>query len=75
MATRVNAHEERLATLNSVMNVISVLDQSAPRRTVTDRWLDLRALLPAFETEHDGDDNWAQFLAPPAPRAMQEGEH
>ena len=57
MATRTNAQEERLATLRSVMNVIAILDQSAPRRAASNNGFDLRALLPPL-SEHDADENW-----------------
>ena len=61
MATRLNGHEERLATLNSVMNVLAVLEQSHPRRSVADRWLDLRMSLPAVEGPQTGDESWDDF--------------
>ncbi|MDQ2682764.1 MAG: hypothetical protein M3Y37_04495 [Chloroflexota bacterium] len=65
MATRLNGHEERLATLTSVMNVIAVLEQSHPRRSVADRWLDLRMSLPAFDTPRPGDESWDHFAMDP----------
>ena len=64
MATRTNANEERLATLRSVMNVISILDQSASRRAVQNNGFDLRALIPlGWATE--GDESWDEFRLPP----------
>jgi len=63
MATRTNAHEERLATLRSVMNVIAILDQSASRRAARNNGFDLRALIPsnwAIET----DESWDDFRVP-----------
>lgn len=65
MATRINAHEERLATLNSIMNVIAILDMGAPRRSVSDRWIDLRALMPSVEHDSEIDEPWDQFFARP----------
>lgn len=63
MATRVNAHEERLATLNSIMNVIAILDMGAPRRSVTDRWIDVRALMPVVDADQSVDESWDGFAA------------
>ena len=63
MATRINAHEERLATLNSIMNVIAILDLSSPRRSVSDRWIDVRALMPVVENEADVEDEWTLVAA------------
>jgi hypothetical protein len=53
------------------MNVIAVLDQSAPRRSVSDRWLDLRALMPAQDAGMELDETWQEFLVRPA----QAGPH
>lgn len=65
MATRMNAQEERLATLRSVMNVIALLDQSSPQRARPHQGFDLRPLAPLRETgEHD--DSWDAFLCPPS---------
>jgi hypothetical protein len=60
MATRTNAQEERLATLRSVMNVISILDQTSPRRAEQRHGFDLRPLLPQL-SETDGDQSWDEF--------------
>lgn len=62
MATRTNAHEERLATLRSVMNVISILDQQSPRRVSANRGIDLRPLLPALGFA-ESDESWDEFWA------------
>ncbi len=62
MATRLNGHEERLATLNSVMNVLAVLERSHPRRSVADRWLDLGLSLPAFDAPLSGEEWWDTFV-------------
>ena len=65
MATRINAHEERLATLRSVMNVIAILDQSAPRRAAKNNGFDLRALFPSnWATETD--ESWDDFRQSPS---------
>jgi len=45
MATRINAKDEKLATLRSIMNVIAVLDQDHPPRAVQDRAIDIRGLI------------------------------
>jgi hypothetical protein len=60
MATRTSAHEERLATLRSVMNVIAILDQTSPRRAVQGNGFDLRSLVP-MEWTSDSDENWDDF--------------
>ena len=53
MATRLNAREEKIATLRSIMNVISILDQEHPRQSGRPLEVDLRALLlaPAFAAD------------------------
>jgi len=63
MATRTSAHEERLATLRSVMNVIAILDQSSPRRAAQHNGFDLRALLPTDWTS-EADESWDDFRHP-----------
>jgi hypothetical protein len=60
MATRTSAHEERLATLRSVMNVIAILDQTSPRRAAVRNGFDLRPLVP-IEWMGDTDENWDEF--------------
>ena len=65
MATRTNAHEERLATLRSVMNVIAILDQTSSRRAARNNGFDLRALLP-FSWTTDTEESWDDFR-PAAP--------
>jgi hypothetical protein len=68
MATRTSAHEERLATLRSVMNVIAILDQTSSRRAVRNNGFDLRALMP-FTWATAEEDSWDEFRAHvPAPR-------
>jgi hypothetical protein len=73
MATRTNAQEERLATLQSVMNVIAILDQSTPRRAAPNNGFDLRSLLPSV-TEPDADDYWDNFRASPIARPTECGK-
>ena len=63
MATRTNAHEERLATLRSVMNVIAILDRSASRRAAQNNGFDLRALLPTNWIA-ETDESWDEFRLP-----------
>jgi hypothetical protein len=63
MATRTNAHEEQLATLRSVMNVIAILDQSASRRAAQNNGFDLRALIPS-NWATDADESWDDFRLP-----------
>jgi len=70
MATRVNAHEERLATLHSIMNVIAILNVGSPRRSASDRWIDLRTLMP--EVDSDTDEPWGQFVARPKQTAFED---
>ena len=73
MATRTNAHEERLATLQSVMNVISILDQSASRRAAQNNGFDLRALIPTtWATETD--ESWDDFRLPAPARRIGTGD-
>jgi hypothetical protein len=60
MATRTSAHEERLATLRSVMNVIAILDQTSPRRAAQRNGFDLRPLVP-MEWVSDADESWDEF--------------
>lgn len=69
MATRLNAQEERLATLRSAMNVIAILDQSTPERARPNHGFDLRPLLPVVEFE-DADESWERF----PPSAEQDSE-
>jgi hypothetical protein len=65
MATRTSAHEERLATLRSVMNVIAILDQTSPRRAAQRNGFDLRPLVP-MEWVSDADESWDEFrISPP----------
>jgi hypothetical protein len=64
MATRTSAHEERLATLRSVMNVIAILDQTSPRRAAQRNGFDLRPLVP-MEWVSDADESWDEFKMVP----------
>ena len=61
MSTRTNLHEEKAATLKSVMNVIGMLDQGSPQRATVLRTLDLRPLLPDFDSCHE-DESWEPFI-------------
>lgn len=63
MASRLNAQEERLATLRSVMNVIAILDHSAPERARPNHGFDLRPLLPPLQSE-GVDESWDDYLFP-----------
>jgi hypothetical protein len=72
MATRTNAQEERLATLRSVMNVIAILDQSAPRRADQQRGFDLRPLLRQI-SDHDAEESWDEFRQMLSPRSGDQG--
>jgi hypothetical protein len=42
------------------MNVISILDQTSPRRAEQQHGFDLRPLLPQL-SETDGDQSWDEF--------------
>jgi hypothetical protein len=73
MATRTNAHEEQLASLRSVMNVISILDQSSSRRAAQNNGFDLRALIPTtWATETD--ESWDDFCLPAPVRPIGTGD-
>lgn len=61
MSTRTNIHEEKAATLQSVMNVIGMLDQGSPQRSTVLRTLDLRPLFPDFDSLHE-DESWEPFI-------------
>jgi hypothetical protein len=67
MATRTSAHEERLATLRSVMNVIAILDQTSPRRAAERNGFDLRSLVP-MDWACDADESWDEFRIAPGDR-------
>ncbi len=60
MATRVNAREEKMATLQSVMNVIATLDHDHPPRAFQGRPIDFRGLLQAQAPELD--EEWSETL-------------
>jgi hypothetical protein len=60
MATRVNAREEKLATMMSVMNVIATLDHDHPPHAFHVRPIDFRGLLHAQTAEPD--DEWTDAL-------------
>jgi hypothetical protein len=66
MATRTSAQEERIATLQYVMNVISLLDGETPRRSALPEVMDLRALLPRSLEFEPMDDPWGELLELPA---------
>ena len=74
MATRLNTHEERLATLRSVMNVIAILDQSAPERARSNNGFDLRCLLAPVESE-EIDESWQQLQLPARQRSSVRRKH
>jgi hypothetical protein len=48
MATRLNARDEKVAALCSIMNVLSILDQEHPRPSGRPLEVDLRTLLPVL---------------------------
>ena len=60
MATRINAREEKLATMMSVMNVIAALDHDHPPHAFQARPIDFRGLLHAQTAEPD--DEWTDAL-------------
>jgi hypothetical protein len=60
MATRVNAREEKLATMMSVMNVIAALDFDHPPRPFQTRPIDFRGFLHAQAAE--SDDDWTEAM-------------
>jgi hypothetical protein len=60
MATRINAREEKLATMRSVMNVIAALDHDKPPRPYQRRPIDFRGFLHA--QAGDLDDEWTEAL-------------
>ena len=66
MATRTSAQEERIATLQYVMNVIALLDGETPRRSSLPEVIDLRALLPRSIDIEPLDDPWGEFLELPS---------
>lgn len=74
MATRLNAHEERLATLRSVMNVIAILDHSTPERARPNRGFDLRPLVPVHESEA-AEESWDELLFPAREPISPRGKH
>jgi hypothetical protein len=73
MATRTSAQEERIATLQYVMNVIALLDGETPRRSALPEAIDLRALLPRSVDVEPLDDPWGEFLELPARSRFNDG--
>lgn len=62
MSNRTNAQEEKIATLQSVMNVIAILNQSKANSRFGGREFDLRPLLPVVDPQTFDDEGWNSFL-------------
>ena len=62
MATRLTTRDEKLATLKSVMNVITLLDHDSPPRSFAYHTIDLRRYLEEATDEFIGPDDDAIVL-------------
>lgn len=62
MATRTSAQDERIATLISVMKVISVADRDTPRRGALPEIVNLAVLMPKTLRHKQAVDPWAEIF-------------
>jgi hypothetical protein len=62
MATRTSAQDERIATLISVMRVISLVDRDTPRRSAVPEVVNLAVLMPKTLKHGQAVDPWAEIF-------------